>query len=518
MYEGDEINSFDGNGTFDRPGAIMSSSPDEQQNAEPVKAPKAPKADSTKDFAAAKSLASNPNTPQFFGEAAMAANPYPTQRSRSSRVNFRKPLIIGGAVVGVIAIIAIIILAISGGIGGGEPTVANSKVAGEMNVGAIFDANAPIPYRTSAIAPYGYITQDGTKWVTPKQYSYAEQFYGKYAKAKLDGKTVIIDREGNTVIEKPDTVDVHYEITDNVWIVGDDVYNVELEKANPDKSTASYAGYGFAFVVPEVAGAEKGLVTGATYIVKVETGEKLYTCETAGCSIVITKGMKDDNFYLIVLAQGKGAQIVLLNGSKKLYESDTNKFLVQYANGIYAEYSEATNKPTKYLILDDGKVKTAGTPPSYSEKTSISNSDKYYVEACTGGKGYKVTNKPGDTVLDCSTNKRIFLPTIVYKRFEKEGKEVIIQYSEGGYHLFDLNEKKNIKDFKDVLGIEFFDNSPFVRITTKENKQKICNLLGSEEDCIDFEGKKVEAYATYIIIDGKTYSFNLKEVKYVGEK
>lgn len=520
MYEGDEINSFDGNGTFDRPGAIMSSSPDEQQNAEPVKAPKAPKApkdNSAENFAAAQSLASNPNTPQFFGEAAMAANPYPTQSTRGPRSSMRKPLIIGGIAIGAIAIIAIIVLAISGGIGG-SPKIESTKVAGEMNIGAIFDETAPIPMRSSSIAPYGYITQDGKKWITPKQYTYAEQFYGNYAKAKFDGKIVIINREGKTIIEQPESVDVHYDIRENVWIVGTDIYNVEMEKANPDDSQAAYIGYGFAFVVPKAEeGNNSGLTTGIPYIVKVENGEKTFSCEIAGCSISLTRGYKDNKLYAIVLTQGKGSKIVDLDNNKTIFEISTNEFFSKEFEGVLAKYSRKTNTLIKHIIVNDGKVTESERRPDKLTKVSVSNSNKYFIEGCNG-KGYKIVEDNGLEALGCSTDPRLYLSEIIYRRFEKDGKEVIVQYADDGYQLYDLKEKKVIKKYSNSTDLVLYEDSSFIRIVNKEGKQLICNIFRPDNECIEYNSKtKVEPYVTFIVIDGTTYSFNLKEVKYVGD-
>ena len=80
MYEGDEINSGDG-GSFDRPGAIVSSSPDEQQNAAPVKTPKLPKAPKP-------SKVEEP-APMFFQEPAPLPVAPVRERTRSKLPLFR---------------------------------------------------------------------------------------------------------------------------------------------------------------------------------------------------------------------------------------------------------------------------------------------------------------------------------------------------------------------------------------------------------------------------------------------
>ena len=133
MYEGDEINSGDG-GSFDRPGAIVSSSPDEQQNAAPVKTPKLPKAPKP-------SKVEEP-APMFFQEPA----PLPVAPVRE-RTRSKLPLFLGIGAAVIVAVIVIVTVIIINANQGGDGT--SSKIAGEVNLAGLIDPTAPIPYRGS---------------------------------------------------------------------------------------------------------------------------------------------------------------------------------------------------------------------------------------------------------------------------------------------------------------------------------------------------------------------------------
>ena len=69
------------------------------------------------NYAAAQNIASNPNTPQFFSDAVMADNPYPTEPPKKSKL----PLF-AGIGVAVILLVVVIVVAVmpKGGGGGGE--------------------------------------------------------------------------------------------------------------------------------------------------------------------------------------------------------------------------------------------------------------------------------------------------------------------------------------------------------------------------------------------------------------
>ena len=142
MYEGDEINSFDSNGTFDRPGAIMSSSPNEQQNAAPAKPQKS-------------SWKGNEPDPMFFEE--------PMPESRQRRTRRKRPWFIGIGILILIVAAAITVVAIINSTK--SVTAGDPAIAGQAYLVGLFDKNAPIPFRSTTVAQYGYISPSSFEWV-----------------------------------------------------------------------------------------------------------------------------------------------------------------------------------------------------------------------------------------------------------------------------------------------------------------------------------------------------------------
>lgn len=144
MNEGDNFGTANGgaapqgnntnNQSFDPPKETVSSTPSSEESGEIPTVSTAGVSNSSKyfgargrrssrgqhpdqqvNFAAAQNIASNPNTPQFFSEAVMADNPYPTETPRKSKT----PLFIGIAAAVVLLVVVIVIAVIPKGDGGG---------------------------------------------------------------------------------------------------------------------------------------------------------------------------------------------------------------------------------------------------------------------------------------------------------------------------------------------------------------------------------------------------------------
>lgn len=144
MNEGDNFGTANGgaapqgnntnNQSFDPPKETVSSTPSSEESGEIPTVSTAGVSNSSKyfgargrrssrgqrpdqqvNFAAAQNIASNPNTPQFFSEAVMADNPYPTETPRKSKT----PLFIGIAAAAVLLVVVIVIAVIPKGDGGG---------------------------------------------------------------------------------------------------------------------------------------------------------------------------------------------------------------------------------------------------------------------------------------------------------------------------------------------------------------------------------------------------------------
>ncbi len=494
MYEGDEINSGDG-GSFDRPGPIVSSSPDEQQNAAPVKAPKLPKAPKP-------SKVEEP-APMFFQEPAVIPVAPVRERTRS-----KKPLFIGIGAVAVLAIVGVVVAVLI--INSNKVTPDDSKVAGRVNLTALFDKDAPIPYRTTKVAKYGYVNPNTSDWVIPREYDVAGPFYGKYAKVRQYDTDMIINRKGEVVVKSIDNAKIDYDIDENVWIVGNDVYNGELQKANPDDSTASYLKYGYAAVVPSKNDDENSFFSsGIPYIAKVENAEKVYDCGKANCSYILSSGLSDDNIYVVVHYIFAETKIVSLNSGKELYTAPSNNKLVKSTEGVFAEIDSSTKKTVKYISVDKDGISSSNTKPTTEYNSSLSKSKKYYRQFCDAKSGSKIVDDSGNEIVPCGIEKMWDLSKNTYKNLANNGKEAVIILEKDGAHLYDLKEKKDIKVYAGAYNVEVFDNSSFIMITKDKGKKQMCNIFEPDLDCVTIEGSPL-VFPTFFSADKKIYSYELK--------
>ena len=498
MYEGDEINSGDG-GSFDRPGAIVSSSPDEQQNAAPVKAPKLPKAPKP-------SKVEEP-APMFFQDP----TPMPAAPVRE-RTRSKLPLFIGIGVA-LIAIAVIVTVIIINANRGGDGT--SSKTVGEVNLAGLFDPTAPVPFRGSKISNYGYINPTTGKWIISRQFTEAGPFYGDYALVRKNEKDMIINRKGEVIATAEREFDyIGYDIDENVWTVSNNVYNGEMEKANAKDTSASYLGHGYAFVIPDKPDENSEWQTGIPYVIRVEDGKTVYTCEAIGCTITISKGRTDSNVYVIATELDKGAKFINLDSGKTLFSCSSDHKLGRISDGIYIETDRETRKTIKYYIVDNNESRTSDSLPDSDGTLGISETNKYYKTSCGSGKGFKITDASGNELLPCSTNKYWFLSKNTYKNIEKKsGKEAILFQSGDDVHLYDLKEGKDIKVFTKAGNAVVYENSAFIRLTLSSGKRIVCNLFELDKECVEVrKNHEVVAYPTFFEVGNRTYTYDLKEI------
>ncbi len=488
MYEGDEINSFDSNGTFDRPGAIMSSSPNEQQNAAPAKPQKS-------------SWKGNEPDPMFFEE--------PMPESRQRRTRRKRPWFIGIGILILIVAAAITVVAIINSTK--SVTAGDPAIAGQAYLVGLFDKNAPIPFRSTTVAQYGYISPSSFEWVTPREYSEANPFYGDYARVRSGGKDLIINRKGEIVVDTAGKTTIKYDVNDNVWTVGSDVYNGEMEKANPDNSKAEYIGHGYAFVTPNDTGDR--VSTGSPYLVKVENGEKAYQCEQTVCSIATSYGKSGDGLYFIVQESGRGAKIIDAFDGTELFTSTSGYELAKIDDGLFVELEKKTNQTNLYVRVDHGGVFTSRSLPADNPKNSISRSGKYYKKSCGANKGLTIIDASENEVVPCGIEKLWGLSENTYKMLGIDNKEAVLILRGDGIHLFDMKSNKDIKVYKDAINVKIYDNSAFIRITLKTGQKQVCNVLEPSINCVDI-ATDITPYPTYFIAEGKVYTHDLKEVKY----
>ena len=487
MYEGDEINSGDG-GSFDRPGAIVSSSPDEQQNAAPVKVK----------------------------ETAPAAPQSPYVPESAPRTRNKMPLFIG---IGAVALVAIVVVVVVVLINAGKTVdLGNAAVAGEPNLAGLFDRTAPIPYRGSKISQYGYVDPSTGEWVIESQYTEADPFYGEYARVRKDEHDMVINRKGEVVLNGQ-SIKIRYDIDQNVWIMGKAVFNGEMKKAHPDTAMATYLGYGYAFIIPENEDKDSNWKSGIPYVAKVENGEKVYECESLSCSVALNYGKTDGNIYAIVIEADKSDKsiktnkIINLADGKGVYNAALTSRIAKVSDGIFVEKDNETKKVITYIIIDNGEAKKATSAPTKDNIRSISRSGKYFKVSCGNKNNFMITDANNNELLACTRQPYWELSENVYKRLAKDDKEVILYY-DGDVHVYDLKNKKDLKVYEKVGAVTAYDNSAFISVSLGDGKSKVCNILELDKDCVEVGKKTVTAYPTFFTADDQIYSYDLKEVKH----
>lgn len=499
MYEGDEINSFDGHGTFDRPGAIVSSSPDERQNAAPQKGGGL--------FGASSQAQSNSSVsanifrrPSFQG---VAIDPYQIQEERAPRRISKTPFVVGGILLAIVgAVVLVITLIPHDGVKAGK----DSDVAGEMNLSAIFDENAPVPFRTSRVGEYGYINVATKSWAIERQFTAADQFYGNYARAEKDGKIVIINRKGEVQADATKGDKVYYDTKNNLWIVGDDIYDGKMQKLN-DEGKASYLGYGYLLIK---------LSNGIIQIQKIEGKKKVFECESVGCSVIVSRDLTNNEAYAMVSSKEKGARLISLSDGVEIYKaSNSAAVLLKVSEGVFAEKTSMEGTVTKYISLKNGQTSTSKTMPKTKNEKYISNSGSYRLANCESYHGNKVVNNNGDTVIDCNVGAFYELSTSVYKKYEKEDMHVILYQKDNNVHVYDMKGRKDIVTYKGAVDATLTDDSVFVELIMKDEKHRMCNIFKPNIDCIEVsDANEIKPYTTFLVANGKTYSYELKEVTY----
>ena len=444
-------------------------------------------------------------TPQFFNDA-MAANMQPQTSETKKKSPLMIIIIAAGAIIAVVAaIILIISLTKNQNINNFE----DNKQAGEMDTKAIFDKNAPIPAKGEG--GYGYINPQNGEWVLDAKYEEAGQFYGNYASVTYSDKKAIINRKGEEKGTAKYTDEISYHIDENVWTVGTDVYNGAIEKINPDKTTSSYVGYGYAFVVPDRKDGQQ--INDPGYLVNVTTGETFYQCEHSGCSFGITFGADDDNKYLVVYEYGKNTKILKLDSKEEVYKTANTNFLTKLFEGIFIEKDKTTKEVKKYVTISDGKAKTSTKRPDTPEDTSISRSGKYFIKSCDEKMGIVDSDKK--EIVGCEYNDVFPVSVSSYKHGLANDKELVILQNEEKTVLYDLKSAKALKEYE-TSNIIIYEDSAFFGIYVNKDEQKLCNMFDVGIDCATVKTKNLEVYSTYAKSGDIYYSYELKPIKNGG--
>lgn len=447
---------------------------------------------------AAPSGPSNSNVPGYFNEAMgdiVIDNPNAKKKKN------KLPFIIGGAVLLiVIAVIVVVIL-----LRNNPPSTGSDKV-GETNLDLIFDKTTPILVEENG--KYGYINPEDGKTIVRAIYKNAERFYGEYAKVQSETEYMIIDRKGEIKL-KSTTDDFRYDVKNNIWSAKSDVYTHKMEKINPDKTTASYLGYGYILVIPENEDEKSSYKSGIPYIINAEK-KTIYTCEGIGCSAVLVKATDSDDVYAAISTSGKKSKIVSLKDSQTISEADTTSYYAKIGENILALKATKDRAIQKYLTIKGGAAAESKTLPEIKTQVTISDSGKYVRAQCGNG-FYSVNDKDGNSIVGCDYTSVVELSANVFAKLAAGKKEPVFLTKDDKVILYDLANKKELASYNSAE-VNVSTDSPFFQIVTDNSKSSVCNIfeLG---DCVSVDTLNVKGFSNYFTANEKYYNYSKKEIR-----
>lgn len=441
----------------------------------------------------------------------------------------KKPLIIGGIILAVAALVGIIAAVLLSNNQADEP----ATIIGKISSAIIFDETAPVPIEMDN--NYGYISSEDGSQVIDAKFLSAERFYGEYAVVKTGSvgnvsKTLIINRTGETVFSfDGDNNATYYDTENNLWIVDGDAHNVEMQKLSPENTIGQYIGNDYLLVMEEshaidnewdaaadddggssqVDDGEQSVTYSDGYIANLD-GTKIYSCN-GYCSAYTT--VSDGVTYAIVRIWGESSQIINLTNGEAIY-TIRGTISLQDDNLI-----ERNDNATKYIKIQNNQVINLTQPET--AVTTISNAGEYIVEPCKKSR-YAIKTIDGTTVSDCDIDDYYELSPSLYTAYYADfAKSPILIIRDEELQLFDMSSAQVIKTYhgQDVL---MFDDSPFLHIQDLSNSEsQVCNLLSKsdEESCMSLgdENKTVDGGGDYFTVtDGgieHIYNAKLKEIR-----
>ncbi len=447
---------------------------------------------------AAPSGPSNSNVPGYFNEAmGDIVIDDPNAKKKKNKL----PFIIGGAVLLIVIAVIIVVILLRN-----NPPSSGSGKVGETNLDLIFDKTTPILVEENG--KYGYINPEDGKTIVRAIYKNAERFYGEYAKVQSETEYMIIDRKGEIKL-KSTTDDFRYDVKNNIWSAKSDVYTHKMEKINPDKTTASYLGYGYILVIPENEDEKSSYKSGIPYIINAEK-KTIYTCEGIGCSAVLVKATDSDDVYAAISTSGKKSKIVSLKDSRTISEADTTSYYAKIGENILAVKNSKDRKIQKYLTIKGNTASESKIQPEIKTQTTISDSNKYIRSQCSNG-FYGVNDKDGNAVAGCDYASVTEIPASVFAKLSANKKEPVFLAKDDKVILYDLLNKKELASYSGTE-VNVSNDSPFFQIVTDNSKSSICNVfeLG---DCASVNTLSVKGFSNYFIANGKYYNYSKKEIR-----
>lgn len=412
-------------------------------------------------------------------------------------------IIIVLVIVTAIALVAMLVISVmsgNGGIFGGKKNSAVST-SGEANLDVIFDDKAYLPYYENGL--WGYKNPENGEVVIKAKYTAAERFYGDYAAVSfVDGdttKSAIIDKDGNVKLEQKNSesaTEVRYEVKQNVWYLGNNVYDSSLKQLNEDGTIGEYVGAGY------ISNGRVDRKKGTTTVYLTDSSKnKIYDC-AALCSIFVSENGK----HAAINISGKPSKIISLPDGNEEYVSNNKSQGIALVDGNY--YVEYLSDGSEAYLIADEKVEKTTSIPEQSEFID------YKTERCTDNGLYKVMNNDKE-VFGCEITYIEPIHGFAGKRNQEKGKEYAIITTQKKTSLYNLSDKKEIKDLGSQVSYSVSEDGAFI-ITTTQDKKAVYSIVNDGMSIETGINDVIESHDYYITVnDGakiKTYNGRLKEI------
>ena len=420
-------------------------------------------------------------------------------------------------------------------------------LAGPPNLRTIFDQSAPIPLKQSS-GLYGYISPSSGNIIIEANFSYAERFYGDYAKVAMSnrrGETYsVINRKGKVVAEanSSDSGSVQYIIDQDIWQVGAVFYDGKMQRVTADGNESNYLGYGF-------IGVRASGKNGYSRILG-RTGKEVFNCANIPCFVTIGSDFNGNGEFIAIVEDSSRSSILvdLQNGEEIMRLSpETSEYFVSEGNNLFSVKRAGDSRPLKTFLVYQGGIKKEFGPNSsprllegqdiitisyggneeslnyqyYDVKNDSTYetiqgfqrgfkeypSSDFIVTYCDNGY-YGLEGKNGE-ILPCEYDNIINLPKNVFEYYSQVKKQDLFILFGGDVRLFNAKNKTTIRSFNNpstIQDIQFFENSPFYIV----GGNKIYSLGGKNGDGVDVSNySDIRFFGNHFIIDNIIYGLDL---------
>lgn len=415
------------------------------------------------------------------------------------------------------------------------------NVVGEVNLNYLFDETAPIP--TEQNGQYGYLDPKNGGWIITPQYLTASNFYGDYAAVSFSQanqqKVAIINRSGETVATQENgSVGAYYDIQNNIWVVGGNIYDSSMQKLNADGATGNYIGNGYILSSTQT---EKSADTslreststsdgaseeGSTSLPSSTTGGSNSYMEVVGkiedlkgnvrydCKAFCVANTTDDgegHIYAVVRNWGEPAKIIALPSGEVLYTASGSD-QIRILHGTV--FVEGTGNTKKYLKAEGSKVAIINQAEDI--RSTISNAGEYYAEECNGRNS--ILKVDGEMIMKCDVLDYTELSENTYLMYQATfSKDLLFIEREDKIELVNLKNADILQTF-DLGVITVYDNSPFFYNLSDSGVARVCNLLKGVDKCVEIEdgNADVAGFGNYFTVmtggKAKTYNADLEMI------